>query len=212
MSSGFSQAINHVAELVTESGSWTPNEVMITVATSLVDDTPIQVNLIDTMGHKARNSKDNRNVYWLQQQFSVNTDEFRAKVLSPHFVLPCREQGFTIMQKGWEPTRNFTVFVCQRGRYSDFNDGSTSGSQNNTSSRISTILQQYRSLVATQGVMFQRTGINISKLLFTKLNEVHAAMLKQARYIVDWVTGVARQAYPSGDSGKSIVVPEWWLG
>ena len=50
---------------MTESGSWTPEEVMITVATSLHDDTPAQINLIETLGQSVRNSKNYCNVYWL---------------------------------------------------------------------------------------------------------------------------------------------------
>ena len=43
----------------------TPEEVMIMVATSLDDDMPAQINLMETLCQTVRNSKNNCNVYWL---------------------------------------------------------------------------------------------------------------------------------------------------
>ena len=200
------------------------------------------------MGHNVKNRKSNLNVYWLPKKFSENTEEFRANVLNPHFVLPCREQGFTIIQKGWEPTELAIVFICQRGQYLHTNEDPNQPKNKKVKNRVSTtarpvagmharcpfrftvgwnesccrwfipfkqkgnpnhcghlqkapeivrtlmkntpineqeiardILQQNGSLVATQGVMLQRTGINVSKDQLKHFRRQQKALRNEAK-------------------------------
>ena len=56
MVSSYSAAANHLYANIAKFGEWqVSNAVNIVVATSLDDDTPKTINLIETMGHNTRN-------------------------------------------------------------------------------------------------------------------------------------------------------------
>jgi len=97
---------------------WTVEAIHITVATTLEDDTPLQINLVDTLGHRVSGPKTKRddNVFWLPSNMGINTSEFRSNTLSPLFSAACKSAGFAIYMKGWEKSKNYSTFVCQRGR------------------------------------------------------------------------------------------------
>ncbi|CAB9518062.1 expressed unknown protein [Seminavis robusta] len=105
--------------------SWRPTSVKLTVATSLEDDTPIQVNLIETMEHKDKGDGYKHNVknspslsaYWLPSKFNHASSEFIKKHLMPHFGVSCLHAGFKIKNKGWEKKKGCLTIVCPRHRY-----------------------------------------------------------------------------------------------
>ena len=104
----FFDAVNKIECMVENEKKWSSNNIMIEVATSLTDDTPMTINLSSTIGDvrfDIDDVVDDSSCYFLRQSFSQNDPEFRKIHLSPHFVLPCAKAGFTLVTKGWESKR-----------------------------------------------------------------------------------------------------------
>ena len=118
MSSQYSQALEDISTALEACESWTATQVIVEVTTSLTNDVPVQVDLMETLKCKGKKSCRTKlhNVYWLPQSFSTNTKEFRDMHLVPYFARACQAAGFSVISKGWEHTRLLTRFICQRGR------------------------------------------------------------------------------------------------
>jgi hypothetical protein len=107
-----------------ESNQWTTKELFIDVATSLQDDTPVSINILDTLVQDRVQRKltstgsvvSTNSVYWLHSKFNQNNEQYRGNVLSCMFVLAGQVAGFNLVSKGWEPKGNLVRMVCQRWR------------------------------------------------------------------------------------------------
>lgn len=102
--------------------NWETNYFPITVATSLLDDTPQVINLANTMGKKPSgnpylNNPKAQSKYLLPAKFNQNTRAFRKYTLSPIFERAAQSQGFNVTMKGWEQQYNKIRFICRRGRF-----------------------------------------------------------------------------------------------
>jgi hypothetical protein len=102
--------------------NWETNYFPITVATSLLDDTPQVINLANTMGKKPSgnpytNNPKAQSKYLLPAEFNQNTRAFRKYTLSPIFEHAAQSQGFNVTMKGWEQQYNKIRFICRRGRF-----------------------------------------------------------------------------------------------
>ena len=98
------------------------NYFPITVATYLLDDTPKDINIVDTIGKKSsQNPYTNKpcyqSKYLLPAEFNQNTQMFQKYTLSPIFEQAAQVQGFNVTMKGWENTYNKIHFICRRGRF-----------------------------------------------------------------------------------------------
>lgn len=106
------KALGHCAESLT----WETKDLPITVAVSYEDNSPKEINLLDTIGFKVR-SKPSDSKYWLQKEFSHNTAEFRKNTLAPMVARACLERGFTSIILRYNPKTNAASFGCNRGKY-----------------------------------------------------------------------------------------------
>ena len=99
---------------------WTPGPVMITVATSLDDDTPMQIDLMKTLGFGNSRVRNRPywpdEAYWLPAKYSHNDEQFRKEEIMPLFALPCQKAGFRVSSKGWDK-RGYITVVCPRSRF-----------------------------------------------------------------------------------------------
>ena len=119
MASSFSSNVDDLFNLHEQTLKWDANSIMITIASSLDNDAPIEVNLSDTIGKVVHVSKNlsHDEVYWLPRRFSINTPEFCKSDLSPFFMLACKKAGFSVKLKGWENKYGYVPVVCQRERF-----------------------------------------------------------------------------------------------
>ena len=115
----FGDLLEALNELHEEENSWTVDEITISVATSLEDDTLIDLNLASTIGHGKRVNKNTEqpHVYWLPSGFCQNNERFRVNELIPCFVTCCRQSGFPLTSKGWDPERQAIRFACRHYRH-----------------------------------------------------------------------------------------------
>lgn len=102
---------------------WVTPEIRLTVATSLDDDTPLEINLASTIGYKKHVTKTMKPeaAYWLDSRLHQNTPHYRASVLAPLFVQACQKAGFVVMMKEHDDklpgNRSKVLFVCNRFRF-----------------------------------------------------------------------------------------------
>ena len=95
--------------------SWTPNKINITVATSLEDETPVQLNLMSTLGTSSY-GRLCASRHWLPKEFNSNSGDYRSNVIAPLFILACKDAGFAVKMKGWEKKSKLIKFACARDR------------------------------------------------------------------------------------------------
>ena len=125
MSSQYSQALEGISSALEACEAWTATEVMLQVATSLTDDTPVPIDLTETLISKGKHCQSNQcNVYWLPKEFLVNTKEFRTTTLLPYFARACQAAGFNVLSKGYDKDRYYCRIVCQRGLFARNSRGS----------------------------------------------------------------------------------------
>ncbi|CAB9516613.1 expressed unknown protein [Seminavis robusta] len=95
---------------------WTVTTMIMTVATSLEDDSPMEINLAETLERKKNPPKQpsNDNAYWFPSSFCLNTDTFRKQQLAPILLKACQRAGWQAMIKGWDKSRMATKVVCRR--------------------------------------------------------------------------------------------------
>ena len=122
MTASYSSVLNDFFSLHNTAKDWTTQSITISVATSLDDDTPKDINLADTIGRnknvpKISNRSDN-NCYWLSKSFSQNDDSYRQKVLHPIVVRACHASGF-IVHGEYEQQYNCIQFECRDSKYHD---------------------------------------------------------------------------------------------
>lgn len=104
---------------------WITTGVNIQVHESLempggeVQQAPITIDLMDTVGQRSAVKRKllPEDIYWLPPKFCANNADFREKVLTPYFVLPCTEAGFNLVARGWQHEHNFVKYMCSRCRY-----------------------------------------------------------------------------------------------
>ena len=114
----FSTTLSSIDALDKELQSWTPATLKVTVATSLTDDTPKVIDLVDCVGKVARSSKGTlSNPHWLPMRFCSSDESFRQNVLSPYFMNACRAAGFPAVILQTRMKQNTVIFGCQKGRY-----------------------------------------------------------------------------------------------
>ena len=72
----------------------------ILVHTSWSDDTEIVINITDTIGHGKQvpktGKRDDSNCIWLNREWILNNEDFRAKVIIPYFIGAASEAGMKI--------------------------------------------------------------------------------------------------------------------
>jgi len=115
----YSDLLHSVASLHEDSLTWNADNIELTVATSLDDDTVQTINFSSTLGHNTRRSKhlDPESVYWLQKSYGKNSPEFRAQTLLPFFQKACSKEGFKVHNKGWEKKLGCVRIACPHSRF-----------------------------------------------------------------------------------------------
>lgn len=103
---------------------WDCGRMEISVATSLTNNTLVVTNFSDTIGHGKQvpiaRKRDDTNCFWLNHEWTENTEAFRAKVLIPYFVAAAARSGAGFRICGsWYKKENAVTFNCTRGRVND---------------------------------------------------------------------------------------------
>lgn len=105
MTSSYSSALSDFFQLHSEAEHWQADTINITVAKSLDDDTPQNINISSTIGKNKNvpkpSKRNNNNCYWLQKSLNQNNAAFRQKHIHPMFVLACHASGFNIHGDQW---------------------------------------------------------------------------------------------------------------
>ena len=100
--------------------SWESGVISVTVATSLNDDTPMSINLTNTLGYQknppSERWRSDRNCYWLPSTFNINTEVFRVEEIYPLFKQACKAAGFKVGGR-YEKNRYTIIFQCVKGRF-----------------------------------------------------------------------------------------------
>ena len=89
--------------------SWDVDEIVVPIATSLEDDTPIEYNLAQSIGTWSHGN-EGRKLY-LPSFLNQNDEIFRRQQLSPYFRKPCSKLGFNVSM-GWERAESKVIFRC----------------------------------------------------------------------------------------------------
>lgn len=101
---------------------WISGDIHVDVATSLVDDEPMRINLSETIGHgraaPRAGKRDDGNCYWLPRRFNQNTSEFRRGELHPMFVRACHAAGFLVHAE-WNGAGGCIQFRCLFSKCND---------------------------------------------------------------------------------------------
>ncbi|CAB9498624.1 expressed unknown protein [Seminavis robusta] len=108
--------LSHVARYNINDEEWTPASIIVNVATSLADDTPKEINIMDTLGFD-NYRMEKSTVYWLPSMYQSCDPAHIKEVLMPYFVLPCKTAGFRIKNKGFDKRRNHITICCPRSRF-----------------------------------------------------------------------------------------------
>ncbi|CAB9497873.1 expressed unknown protein [Seminavis robusta] len=108
--------LSHVARHNINDEEWTPASIIVNVATSLTDDTPKEINIMDTLGFD-NYRMEKSTVYWLPSMYESCDSAHIKEVLMPYFVLPCKTAGFRIKNKGFDKRRNHITICCPRSRF-----------------------------------------------------------------------------------------------
>ena len=115
----YAESMLKLQELLQEEANvWRAGPLVISIATSLTNDNPIELDFSKTIGHgkyKPRKPSDS-NCYWLPKNINENNDEFREKIIHPIFVQACYRAGFNIEGK-WVKKDACILFFCNRGRF-----------------------------------------------------------------------------------------------
>ena len=92
------------------------------MATSLDDDTPHDINLADTIGHRKNvppaGKRSDENCYWIFKAFNENNQTFRQKKIHPIIVRACHAAGF-IVHGEYEHAYKCIQFECRDSKYHD---------------------------------------------------------------------------------------------
>ena len=122
MTSSYSSALDDFFHLHNTAKDWETQSITISVATSLDDDTPRDINLADTIGKKKNvpkvSKRSDKNCYWLSKSFSQNDDSYRQQVIHPIVVRSCHESGF-IVHAEYEKIHKCIQFECRDSKYHD---------------------------------------------------------------------------------------------
>ena len=89
----FAESMHQLQDLLKKEAveGWRAGPIYVSVATSLTDDTAIQLDLSETIGHgrkKPRNPSSS-NCYWLPSHLNENTEKYRHENIHPIFVQAC---------------------------------------------------------------------------------------------------------------------------
>lgn len=98
---------------------WEVEDIPLTVATSLTDDTPMTINFADTIGcidGKKMRWVDGQEKLYLPSEFNQNNPEWRRTVLGKAFNKACLMAGTKVVMYGWEPLKLNAKFGCYRCR------------------------------------------------------------------------------------------------
>lgn len=108
--------------------TWTPDSIMVDVATSFTDDTTTTIDLVPTLGHKTKIKglpKSPDDVYWLPGYYNANNAMYREHYIAPKFIAACKIAGFSLAMKGWDKSKGkdvtqgwgWIILRCTRGRH-----------------------------------------------------------------------------------------------
>ena len=98
---------------------WEVEDIPLTVATSLTDDTPKIINFADTIGcidGKKMRWVDGQEKLYLPSEYNQNNPEWRRTVLGKAFNQACMLAGTKVIMYGWEPLKLNAKFGCYRCR------------------------------------------------------------------------------------------------
>jgi uncharacterized protein YozE (UPF0346 family) len=108
--------------------TWTPDSIMIDVASSMTDNNTTSINLVPTLGHNTKIKalpKSADDVYWLPAYYNANNVNYRDHQIAHKFIAACKVAGFSLAMKGWEKSKSkdltpgwgWIIFRCTRGRH-----------------------------------------------------------------------------------------------
>lgn len=97
---------------------WSAGPIYISIATSLNDDTAIQLDLSETIGHSRKKPRNpsNLNCYWLPSHLNKSTEDFRHDHIHPIFVQACYKAGFNI-HGHWVKDDGCIQFSCAQSKF-----------------------------------------------------------------------------------------------
>ena len=96
----YTNALEQLKHLAVADSKWNSGPIILTIATSITDDSPFELNLTKTLGHKsyvpAVRYRDDSNCYWLPPTLDQNTEIFRHERIHPMFIQGCCDAGFAV--------------------------------------------------------------------------------------------------------------------
>ena len=109
MTTSYASALDDLYSLHTKAEAWSADEIILEVATSFLDDTPVAINLSKTIGHKknvpSAKKRNDGSCFWLFSKWNENNKEFRSKFIHPVFVQACHASVF-IIHAEYDPADN----------------------------------------------------------------------------------------------------------
>ena len=122
MTSSYTAALKELFNLHKDAEKWTSGAINVPIATSLTDDTPMELNLTATVGHDKYTPREHKrsdsNCYWLAQALNENNAHFRQTKIYPIFVRACHTAGF-IIHGEYDKSRKNIKFSCMMSKYHD---------------------------------------------------------------------------------------------
>ena len=111
------EAILDAESHIKEIKEWKTEELNVTFATSLDDDTPMVKNIIETFTGKDVRETQNKMIhsepYWFPAEYNQNNANFSSQVLLGHLNCAALAQGFELRIKSWYSTGRLAIH-CRR--------------------------------------------------------------------------------------------------
>jgi hypothetical protein len=101
--------------------NWDTTDFPVVVSTSLTDDKPLTINLIETFGGTGRVGKLMKEagvkVFWLPKEFNNCDKPSRLRVYQHFSHSAMKNGGFALRINGWKESRQLVMFECIRGSW-----------------------------------------------------------------------------------------------
>jgi hypothetical protein len=101
--------------------NWDTTDFPVVVSTSLTDDKPLTINLIETFGGTGRVGKLMKEagvkVFWLPKELNNCDKPSRLRVYQHFSHSAMKNGGFALRINGWKEKRQLVMFECIRGSW-----------------------------------------------------------------------------------------------
>ena len=89
----YTNALEQLKHLVVADSEWNSGPIILTIATSITDDSPFKLTLTKTLGQKSYAPAvwywDDSTYYWFSSTLDQNTKSFRHERIHPMFIRSC---------------------------------------------------------------------------------------------------------------------------